>query len=134
MKDEVKKAGRPKLQVDSDLVEKLAGIGCPTSEIAAIVGCSVDTLDRNFAEVMSKGRENIKTRLRKKQIDTAMSGNVVMLIWLGKQMLGQTDKVSNELTGPNGGPIQSASVTLPPDQESALQTMLSDVQNRVKKP
>ena len=134
MKDEVKKAGRPKLQVDSDIVEKLAGIGCPTSEIAAIVGCSVDTLDRNFAEVMSKGRENIKTRLRKKQIDTAMSGNVVMLIWLGKQMLGQTDKVSNELTGPNGGPIQSASVTLPPDQESALQTMLSDVQNRVKKP
>jgi hypothetical protein len=132
MSEEPKKAGRPKLGLDADLVEKLAGIGCPTSEIAAIVGCSVDTLDRNFAEVMNKGRENIKTRLRKKQIDTAMSGNVVMLIWLGKQMLGQSDKVSNELSGPNGGPIQSQPVALDPAQEAALQQVIEDAKSRIK--
>lgn len=44
------------------------------------------------------------------------------------------ERIAQEITGADGGPIQSASVTLPPDQEAALQTMLSDVQNRVKKP
>jgi hypothetical protein len=31
-----------------------------------------------------------------------------MLIWLGKQMLGQKEVVSNEITGPGGGPIKVA--------------------------
>ena len=37
----------------------------------------------------------------------ALAGNVVLLIWLGKQMLGQSEKVESksELSGPDGGPI-----------------------------
>lgn len=101
--NESKKVGRPRLEIDPQLVEKLAGIGCPNKEIAAIVECSVDTLDRNFAEVIAKGRENGKTRLRKKQIEVAMSGNVTMLIFLGKNMLGQADK--QEISGPDNGPF-----------------------------
>ena len=34
----------------------------------------------------------MKNSLREKQYDVAMSGNVSMLIWLGKQVLGQSDK------------------------------------------
>ena len=33
-----------------------------------------------------------KIALKKKQFDMAMKGNVPMLIWLGKQYLGQMDK------------------------------------------
>ena len=33
-----------------------------------------------------------KIALREKQIEMAMQGNVQMLIWLGKQYLGQLDK------------------------------------------
>lgn len=91
------KGGRPRAKVDPDLVEKLAGIGCPDREIAAIVGCSEDTLHRRFAEIIAKGRDNCKTRLRKKQIEVALSGNVSMLIWLGKNMLGQSDKIENKV-------------------------------------
>jgi hypothetical protein len=29
-----------------------------------------------------------------------------MQIWLGKQVLGQTDKVEKEVTGSAGGPVQ----------------------------
>jgi hypothetical protein len=58
-----------------------------------VVGCSVDTLDRSFAEEMAKGRENLKISLRRWQLESAKKGNVVMLIWLGKQLLKQTDKV-----------------------------------------
>ncbi len=31
--------------------------------------------------------------LKRKQWEMAMGGNITMLIWLGKQNLGQTDKV-----------------------------------------
>ena len=37
-------AGRPKKEIDMDLVEKLANIQCTQEEIACVVGCSVDTL------------------------------------------------------------------------------------------
>jgi hypothetical protein len=103
MSEQPKKTGRPKLQIDGELVEKLAGIGCPNKEIASIVGCSVDTLDRHFADVITKGRENGKTRLRKKQIEVALAGTVTMLIVLGKNMLGQADK--QEISGPDGSPV-----------------------------
>jgi hypothetical protein len=29
-----------------------------------------------------------------------------MLIWLGKQLLGQADKIQQEVTGSEGGPIK----------------------------
>jgi hypothetical protein len=131
MSEKPKKAGRPKLEIDGDLVEKLAGIGCPNKEIAAIVGCSVDTLDRHFADVIAKGRENGKTRLRKKQIEVALAGNVTMLIFLGKNMLGQADK--QEISGPDGAPIAQATVSLSPEQEGNLAALVELAKGKAKK-
>ena len=115
------KVGRPKIKIDAALVEKLAGIGCPNKEIASIVGCSVDTLDRHFADVITKGRENGKTRIRQKQIQMALGGNVAMLIWVGKNMLGQTDK--QEISG-----LESAStvtINLGQQQEDQLAQLVA---------
>lgn len=84
---------RPKLNIDPNLVEELAGIGCKNKEIAVIVGCSTDTLEGRFSAELEKGREHLKMSLRRWQLEAAKKGNVVMLIWLGKQMLQQTDKV-----------------------------------------
>jgi hypothetical protein len=84
---------RPKKQIDPKLVQDLAAIGCKTTEIATILGVSVDTLDRRFADEMEKGRSNLRASLRRWQLEAAKKGNVAMLIWLGKQMLGQTEKV-----------------------------------------
>ena len=36
------------------------------------------------------------------------AGNATMGVWLGKQLLGQRDIVTNEHTGSSGGPIQLA--------------------------
>jgi len=85
--------GRPVKKIDPKLVQDLAAIGCKTTEIASIVGVSVDTLDRRFAEEMEKGRSNLRATLRRWQISAAQKGNVAMLIWLGKQLLGQTEKI-----------------------------------------
>jgi len=84
----------PRIEIDWDLVKKLAAIHCTQEEIASVVGCSVDTLTRRpeFAEVFKKGREEGKASLRRKQYEIAMNGNVSMLIWLGKQILGQSEK------------------------------------------
>ena len=119
-----RKVGRPKIKIDAALVEKLAGIGCPNKEIASIVGCSVDTLDRHFADVITKGRENGKTRIRQKQIQMALNGNVAMLIWVGKNWLGQTDK--QEISG-----IENAStvnILLGQQQEEQLAQLVSMAQ------
>lgn len=61
---------------------------------------SIDTLNRRikerfgvgFAGYRTKRQELLRINLRKKQYDVAMQGNVTMLIWLGKNMLGQSDK------------------------------------------
>ena len=39
----------------------------------------------------------MRINLLKKQYDVAMSGNVSMLIWLGKNELGQVDKVESKI-------------------------------------
>ena len=84
---------RPKKHnLDTEQVEKLAGFGCTNTEIASFFGCSENTIRRSYGEFLTKGRANLKKRLRKAQLDTALSGNSTMLIWLGKQMLGQVDK------------------------------------------
>lgn len=84
---------RPKKHIDENLVEKLAKVGCSNESIAVQVGCSVDTLTRRYAGLLQKSREGLKTQLRIWQLEAAKKGNVAMLIWLGKQMLGQTEKV-----------------------------------------
>jgi len=90
---------RPLKKIDPELVEKLAMIGCTTSEIAAVCNCSKDTLERRFAAILQKGREMGKSSLRRKQWQAAENGNVAMLIWLGKQLLGQRDYQRLEHSG-----------------------------------
>ena len=103
--------GRPRLEFDLDRVRLLAGIQCTNAEIAAVCGCSEDTITRrtkddpNFAEALRVGREQGKMSLRRRQWQLAMSGHAHMLIWLGKNILGQRDRL--EHSGPDGGPIQT---------------------------
>jgi hypothetical protein len=92
MSDEKKsKGGRPRKQVDTDLLYKLANIHCTMKEMVDIIGVSEDTLKRRYAGIINKGKAEGKMRLRRKQIEVAMQGSAVMLIWLGKQMLSQQD-------------------------------------------
>lgn len=82
---------RPPLDIDEQLVENLAAIHCTMEEIASVCGCSVDTLERRFADVIKRAREKGKSSLRRLQWQAAQKGNVTMLIWLGKQLLNQKD-------------------------------------------
>ena len=88
-----KKVCRPKkYNLDTNQVEQLAGFGCTDTEIASFFDIPRRTLERNYDHYITKGREGGKIRLRQLQWSAAKKGNVAMLIWLGKQMLGQSDK------------------------------------------
>lgn len=83
--------GRDKKIIPPNEVFKLAAIGCKDKEIADWFGIKEDTLRYNFSDELLTGRENMKQSLRRAQLTLALSGNAVMLIWLGKNLLGQTD-------------------------------------------
>ena len=86
--------GRPKIILDIEILKKLASIGCPTYEIASVLGVSARTLERNYAEIIDTYREKGKSSLRKKMWDKAIKkDNTLMQVFLSKNVLGMSDKV-----------------------------------------
>ncbi len=81
--------------VPPDEVWKLAALGCTLEEMSDWFGVKPDTMKYNFADYIAKGRAELKRRLRAAQIRTAMDGNATMLVWLGKNILGQSDAPTN---------------------------------------
>ena len=81
--------------VPPDEVYYLAALGCSNREIADWFGVHENTMSYNFKDYILKAKEETKQKLRQAQLKAALSGNVTMLIWLGKQYLGQSDQPSN---------------------------------------
>ena len=83
---------RPKqYDIKPDEVQKLASYGCTNTEIADFYGCDESTIRKGYSESLTKGRTMGKMRLRQIQWKIAENGNCTMAIWLGKNMLGQSD-------------------------------------------
>lgn len=82
---------RPKIDIDGNLVEKMASWGCKTVEIADYFNCDTDTITNRFSVELRKGRTALKTNLRQWQLAAARGGNSALLIWLGKQLLDQKE-------------------------------------------
>lgn len=94
------KGGRPKKELDYKLIEELSNIQCTQDEIASCLGVNVKTLraDEKFLDLYKKGQECGKKSLRRYQFECAKKGNSAMLIWLGKQYLGQRDNIDVSTT------------------------------------
>ena len=93
---------RPKkYNIDTKQLQKLAKFGCTNKEMADFFGCSADLLEKSYSEYLTKGRAEQKMRLRQLQWKSAEKGNVSMLIFLGKNILGQQDRLEeNQLEEP----------------------------------
>jgi hypothetical protein len=85
-------------KIDPDTVEKLAAIGCSQEEIATIVGCRRQWINHRFKKQIQAGHDRLRMSLRRWQYEKAKDGNVAMLIWLGKQYLGQTERQDTRIT------------------------------------
>lgn len=101
--------GRPAKEIDAATIRNAAAIGCTVEEIASVVGCSRAHLydrmkeDPGIQMAIDEGRATGRATLRRNQWRLSEAGNATMLIWLGKQILGQKDRT--EMTGENGAPL-----------------------------
>lgn len=92
--------GRKPIEITQPEFEKLCNLQCTLEEIAGFFQCSPDTIERwckrtyedNFANIYKKHSQNGKISLRRWQFRMA-ENNVTMAIWLGKQYLGQAEKI-----------------------------------------
>lgn len=87
---------RPKADIDAGEVLELAEKGAKVTEIADYFGVSRDVIHDRFATELVKGKARLKDSLRRAQIAAAKMGNGTMLVWLGKQYLGQSDTSIDE--------------------------------------
>lgn len=105
------RAGRKPINIDIVELEKLCLLQCADEELAAWFGVSVRTIQarrkqRQFAEVMERGRAKGRISVRRAQMKLLEQGSAPMGIWLGKQLLGQRDLTPIEVTGPAGQPLR----------------------------
>lgn len=115
------KRGRPKKGFSLEQVEGLGSILATQEEMAAVFRCSVDTIqdriksDPEFSGALKRGQATAKINLKTVQKRSAVGSdalfdshgneirpytkpNPTMMIWLGKQWLGQKDKLTVDLT------------------------------------
>lgn len=123
---------RPKKVIDVRALEELASLHCTIAEMAAVLGVSSDTLERRFRDVMAAGKERGREKLRRAQWKAAMKGNTAMLIWLGKNMLDQRDKQSQEISGPGGKPIETSTAGAPEMTDEQVQARISELLSKGK--
>ena len=89
--------GRPKKEINWDIVEKRMEAGCSGIEIAATLRINDDTFYSRFKEQYGKSFQDYSgsfysagdANLRFTQFAKAMSGNIPMLTLLGRERLSQ---------------------------------------------
>ena len=101
-KSQGKRIGRPPaLDPDKRTLATIRGLGriqATTRECAAVLGVSHPTFlaftqkHPEVADILEQGKQMGLRSLRRQQFKAAENGNPTMLVWLGKQYLGQSDK------------------------------------------
>jgi hypothetical protein len=85
-------AGRPRKEIDAEIVFKLARLGCTLREVGAWFEVDESTIRHRFSAIFEQGKETGKISLRRMQWKRARAGSDPMLIHLGKHYLGQSER------------------------------------------
>ena len=93
----LQKEGRPPLPLDEKTVYLLAEQGNTQEDIAAYYCTTRELIGRRFSHIIHQAQATMRMRLRQRQW-TMAEDNVAMQIWLGKQILGQKEKVDVDAT------------------------------------
>lgn len=86
---------RPKLPLDEAYIHDLIQRGATNQEIADVVGCDDQTIINRFSKILKRKRAERRIKLREAQWKKAMKGHPMLLIFLGKNMLEQSDRVTH---------------------------------------
>ena len=90
--------------IDLAELEKLCAMQCTDEEIAGWFDVTTRSIERYrqqepYANVMARGKAKGRVSIRRMQMKLLEEGNATMGIWLGKQVLGQTDHVQHGFDG-----------------------------------
>ena len=101
---------RKPIPIDLEELEKLAAMHCTQEECAAWFDTTQKTMSLKLARepyksVWTKGWAKGNISLRRQQKQRADAGDKTMLIWLGKQWLGQRDQQAIEHSGEVSTPV-----------------------------
>lgn len=99
--------GRPEKSFDWKVLDAVLQYNASKKDCAGFLEVSEDTIERRikseynmtFSEYKNLKMGKARIKLAQKQYDMAMKGNVPLLIWLGKNWLGQSDKQETLTTG-----------------------------------
>jgi len=89
-------------EVDLKEVSELARKGASTEDIGRILGYNSNLwrmkriTNSDIDEAIHQGAATLKVSILNYQFDKARKGDTRMLIWLGKQHLGQTEKAGEQ--------------------------------------
>ena len=117
-------SGRTKSVIDWNKVDKYLQAQCDGVGIAGLIGIHPNTLYEacktefkiSFSEYSAIKKTEGKELLRAKQFQSAMDGDKTMQIWLGKQYLGQKDKMDQSSDNGSMTPVPAINVI---DKETA---------------
>lgn len=86
-------------------VEMYSAVGLTQAQIAELVGCSVDTLDRHFRRELDLGLAKANAKVAGTLFNKAMQGdNACLIFWL-KTRARWKEVQGHELSGPEGNAI-----------------------------
>lgn len=96
---------RPLIKIDWDMVDHYLMAACNGSEIAALLGCSADTLYNRcaqekgvtFTAYAQEKKQKGDSILRAAQYKKAIKGDNTMMVWLGKNRLNQKDRETTDI-------------------------------------
>ena len=99
--------GRKALTINWTLVDEMLSDFCNGTEVADALGIDRHTLERKIkaefkvplGTYKAQKRASGARTLRQKQMEIAKGGDRVMLIWLGKQYLDQSDRTDHTSKG-----------------------------------
>ncbi len=94
-----RKVGRPPIELDPEKGQIFGYFRATYQTMAEQIDCSTDTIQRamsdpdsKFAAAYKKGFSTMKMKLSEAQVKAAVEEhNATLLVWLGKQYLGQRD-------------------------------------------
>lgn len=119
-----------RIPVKTKDIEKMARLQCTMREAAAFLGIRVHQFksllarDEKARDAWERGLMMGRISLRRKQMRLA-GGNASMAQFLGKNILGQRDVLTNEHTGDGGGPVEIDADKLTQEERNELRSLLT---------
>jgi hypothetical protein len=123
-------AGRPAFvptDAERKQVEAMSGYGLPIEQIAVLVrdGIHVETLRAHFGAELLSGKAKANSGVGRTLFQKAMSGDTAAMIWWSKTQMRWKDVQHHELTGKDGGPIETVSLDVTKLSTDALAQIMA---------